>query len=415
MRLSLFVLMSLLLLTFLSLVSNSLAFSTLTNFRGVIREERAPPAGQASHLFSLNFDPSIEIFNEKGFFLNSEVCEGSKINVKIGGSSGEWLYERGGYEDSPPIFWVDDLDEVIRKIQSLPAGGSLPFRIWDGYVDEDTGIPVYEETTERSKAFVKNGFGTVICESAPSSYEISGAREISPGIYEVTGDKKNVDIDMEISVRCVFYHFGHNSETNFLIRRGLAFPFGVYQTSALFNPSPRERKPTEASEYRVAVIRAHKSLVVNNEPPRIEVKPIISDEQISPYSSTFLKVLIENVGNKNINLMDLSLNTDSNLFICNSKNLPPGSSTECVFSLYPKKSTDLLLSLNFKSNECGEMKKYSQTFSVGKISIAELRCEKDEDCGTGRICCRGSCEDPRKGVCVDIDGDGIPEWVPTGV
>jgi len=45
-------------------------------------------------------------------------------------------------------------------------------------------------------------------------------------------------------------------------------------------------------------------------------------------------------------------------------------------------------------------------------TVTETSCEADTDCYGGRICCIGKCRDSLTGVCKDINGDGVLDWVP---
>jgi len=44
--------------------------------------------------------------------------------------------------------------------------------------------------------------------------------------------------------------------------------------------------------------------------------------------------------------------------------------------------------------------------------MIKLVCKEDKDCDSGFMCCAEECRDQLSGVCRDISGDGIPEWVP---
>jgi hypothetical protein len=45
-------------------------------------------------------------------------------------------------------------------------------------------------------------------------------------------------------------------------------------------------------------------------------------------------------------------------------------------------------------------------------STLGMECEVNQDCSTGLVCCARKCRDPSTGVCRDLNGDGIPDWVP---
>jgi hypothetical protein len=43
---------------------------------------------------------------------------------------------------------------------------------------------------------------------------------------------------------------------------------------------------------------------------------------------------------------------------------------------------------------------------------ANVGCETNQDCTAGLICCANDCRDTSTGVCKDLNGDEIPDWVP---
>jgi hypothetical protein len=392
--------------------------NTYTDFTGHV-----PARTQAGALYlrcNLNIDYPVRIYNENDFSLNSQTCQGRKITIETTQScvescpepQGEWESERGGFYDSPPIFWVNDLDAVISKIQSSPKTGPN-INPSDGYVDPETGIPVYSISPKPVGHVgfeTASGFGTVVCEANDAQVSVTGAQIASPGVYEVTaGDNEVVNIDVSVNVRCIFYFFGEYGKSyasgGFVISRAALLPGKAPIVGSASAPST-------GNTYSVGTIQLHASLLSSNMPPSLEVTPLLTSEQISAASSTFLKAVITNTGGASVNLMNLNLNTPSTLFNCNSKTLSPGTSTECIFLVAPQSSTDLQLNLNYKSTDCGERKSYSQSFLVGRLNVFGVQCEKDSECTTGNICCNGECKDPAQGVCADIDGDGIPEWVP---
>jgi hypothetical protein len=41
----------------------------------------------------------------------------------------------------------------------------------------------------------------------------------------------------------------------------------------------------------------------------------------------------------------------------------------------------------------------------------EVRCMSTNDCKIGFVCCQNVCREQSKGICRDINGDGIPDWL----
>jgi len=43
---------------------------------------------------------------------------------------------------------------------------------------------------------------------------------------------------------------------------------------------------------------------------------------------------------------------------------------------------------------------------------ANVGCKSNQECTAGFICCANGCRDMSTGVCKDVNGDEIPDWVP---
>jgi len=43
---------------------------------------------------------------------------------------------------------------------------------------------------------------------------------------------------------------------------------------------------------------------------------------------------------------------------------------------------------------------------------ANVGCKSNQECTAGFICCASGCRDMSTGVCKDVNGDEIPDWVP---
>jgi len=42
---------------------------------------------------------------------------------------------------------------------------------------------------------------------------------------------------------------------------------------------------------------------------------------------------------------------------------------------------------------------------------SEIRCSTTNDCKIDFVCCQDACHEESKGICRDINGDGIPDWL----
>ncbi len=106
----------------------------------------------------LTIPGDLKLVSSDGSVINDEVCVGDSVKVVKGVNKGEYWNE-GGNDDSPSIYWVDDVESFVSGLvafheKTLTDEGYVTLTedqekevmkdsAIDGYVDDLTGIPVF--------------------------------------------------------------------------------------------------------------------------------------------------------------------------------------------------------------------------------------------------------------------------------
>ena len=107
---------------------------------------------QVGFAFDLNVNEDFKLVTPDGITVSDEVCAGDKFKYVKGVDKGEYWW-RGGCDDSPPIYWVDDLDKFFNDLMDYHnktiTGVSdvcVSYKDLgaDGFTDGLTGIPQYK-------------------------------------------------------------------------------------------------------------------------------------------------------------------------------------------------------------------------------------------------------------------------------
>ena len=349
----------------------------------------------------INIDPRINFYTENGYSLNSELCHGQRFKVAMETPTGEWVAE-GGHHDSPAITWVENLQSFLNK--TLEAGSqstAIPIsELYDGYVDEAVGVPVYKMKYIQSRP---QSYINLVCEVPKlfTSLDVSGADpvlleklsvadggELSDIVFGVTATDK-VDISYAGDLNCVFYWFCRYEYSG----------CKLYRTTY---------------DLKLGSISDKKFITVIDKPsqPKINLTSILTDTQLSPQSSTYMKLTITNSGNKTATIKEINLNVNSEFLACTSMKLSPEETTECVLSVSPEQSFVIEANVKYQFQMCGERQEKTERFLVGYIEVEATECSSSSDCSENYECCKGLCYDSTKGMCADVNADGVPEWVP---
>jgi hypothetical protein len=304
----------------------------------------------------ININQGINFYTEGGYSLGSELCQGQKFKIVTDTPSGDWVTP-GGWEGDPSIVFVDNLKDVNKQ-----------------------QIPVYEVSGSH-RAIIN-----IICESPEKSknLDVSGVIAIGDDTFVVTSEDK-VKINFNEDLNCAVYLSSLDS-----------------------------RIKNEILTMEKMNIESTKSLTITKNPsqPKMQIASLLTDDKLTSQSSTYMKLTINNTGNKEVIIKDINLNVNSQFLTCASMDLKPGESTECIFSVSPKDSSLLKADMKYQYMMCGERQTKTESYPAGFIDVKPAECLKNEDCQTGYVCCSGLCHDSAKGICSDVNADGVNEWTP---
>jgi hypothetical protein len=365
--------------------------------------------------FYTNIDPRINFYTENGYSLGSELCQGQKFRVSTADPSGEWIV-LGEFDGSPPVVWVKNMADFLKTVKMAEQSRSKSYStiiiesISNTSVDKEVGIPVYYIG---AGSWGYSLLANVVCELPKfTNIDVTGGDTISKNTFEVTAADK-INISFNTDVNCVYYFI-----YIFPLRPDLSER--IIMVNSLI---PNERSTpgkvdidkilNNMSSLKLGTISDNKLIEITKTPsqPKIEVTSLLTGEQLSYHSSTYLKLTINNTGDKEVDIKDIGLNVNSQFLACTSMKLMPGESTECIFYVSPKDSSLIQANVKYQYTMCGERKTKTENFQAGYIDVKPAECLKNSDCQENYICCAGKCHDPANGICSDVNADGIPEWI----
>jgi hypothetical protein len=139
--------------------------------------------------------------------------------------------------------------------------------------------------------------------------------------------------------------------------------------------------------------------------PNVQVLEVIPPSTDSKGEQN-LRIVIQNIGDVTASLQNASLNVPSKILYM-PKFLSAGNASEII--VQTSTSDNLKLNLNYKSANVG-----CPPIDVLALFDLSIRppCKTNSDCSNESICCAKQCRDPNTGICRDVNGDGIPDWIP---
>ncbi len=358
----------------------------------------------------------VKLVFSDGSVVGGEVCVGDTFTLDKGASKGEWWGE-GGYDDSPPIYWVDDVEKLTDKIISFHQNTPISLEemhnappVPEGYVDPLTGIPLYPANAEAGYIGYYSLTGNLVCSFKPQNTSASSIPN-KGGLY--TADKAgNYIIDEQQTVECMFYYYNVNYDTSsywndsqhlytiktpMLIQNGpnaqsfigfynLTDYFNYFKyingsgdynyndTRSILNDSILNNQGwTEYIDYnskedffKVGTIGIHRTIrVVELAKANVEVS-IAGAENIKFGESNTLRILVKNTADVAVSIKSVYSNPEGKLISCDSNDLAPGQQAECILSVTPIQDQGLSLQVSYDYKSCGR----SQVGLVTKTLIA---------------------------------------------
>jgi hypothetical protein len=158
--------------------------------------------------------------------------------------------------------------------------------------------------------------------------------------------------------------------------------------------------------------------VTESKGPDLIVENVVMPSAQSLGDENAIKVDVKNDGDMKASLGNVTLNVENSSILYKPNEIVPGNTSEIIIKT--PQTENLELTLNYKSDKLGCLpsKDFTKVINLdtlsetgpgaGKITRA---CTANSDCDSGFTCCQKECHDSSTGVCRDINGDGILDWV----
>ncbi len=307
--------------------------------------------------------------------VGDELCVGDSFKPVISAKKGEY-WQDGGHDDSPPIYWVDDVEAVVKKImdynektvtkkEDICSQEGVP----DGFIDDITGIPIYTMpiSTYWQEGVLIEFAGNYVC-----SLKKSGRGTATGSRYEVAS-KKDIEYNLDYGVECMYYLYGGSgggygrpgwgtwtrSSTGVL-----QCPFYTLKVPTVIQSGPDANTifnwgihnidfQSVDDFFKVGDINYSKTIkVVDPAHASLELSAPGFDRPQYGEANT-LRILLKNTGDTEIVLRHLTSNVEYKLVSCDSETIKAGAQTECLLSVVPLKGQSLEVKAEYKYKSCG--------------------------------------------------------------
>lgn len=330
---------------------------------------------------------------DRGYIINNqgECCTDSKMKLDSLSLSGEW-FTKGGPRDSPPIEWVDNLEEVKRKIDNR----EFTTTVYDALVCNWRAVKEKETGPERCEVRA-----ALICSSSCKLLPSSKVSLDSTNNEIIVKEEGTHTLEYDCPVDCIF----------FIDRRNMTSKHSNKLLSDVYGYA--EIKGNLKNIKQSIMVRAKKG----ERGPDLElISSKIGKESLKEGEKFYIKLKIKNIGDKEAKLDKIFLNINNYEFVYSPKTLKPGEEGEILIKARADNITTLNIDFNYRADSIGCLKtlNFKEKFSIGNIRLVGKlkKCGAQADCSSQEICCEGYCMSKAEGFCDDLDGDGTPEtWV----
>jgi hypothetical protein len=331
------------------------------------------------HCTYFNFYPVISISEDAkvvaadGTVLGNEACQNEYFRLTKGVNKGEYL-SRGGDADTPPVQWVDDVEETFRQIIAYHQGGSMRTSTIlhmipeDGFRDPVTGIQLYKESVQDYNNWERvcptlektnSVDARMICSAKMEKSELLGGLEAKGEYYRIEGTS-NISIDATYVVECMYYYYGgpgtdfHNSSKYF-----------AYNAPTILD---KESYTSLQDFFKVGEISLAKTIkVVKPANPGVRITADAGSLKMGAESN--LIVAIENSGDTSITIKDLASNAPYRMISCDRENIAPSEKAECIIAITLSADDATGLTLNYEYVSCGKRTARSVKSALSRASV----------------------------------------------
>ncbi len=334
----------------------------------------------------LTVPEDMKLVSSDGSVVDDEICAGEKVRAVKGVDKGEY-WDYGGFLDSPPVYWVDDVEKSFEDIVgygirtgfteecSVDKDAGVP----DGSIDPVTGVPIY---TTFGYPTLK---GATICSLKDKGVSSEGFDKI--GDWYAAKGKGMARFTANYSVECVYYVYalGYTDPYTFGNYNLSDYPGGIDELIKEIYSCPYKplfsiiREPTinlmggvirnDSNDYKgTGVLSEPKSLedlfrtgnigidkeikVVSTANPKVDVS-VVGADNVSFGSPNTFRALVKNTGDVNVSIKSIYSKPEGKLISCDAESLAPGQQAECLLLVTPVQGQGLSVEVSYDYKSCG--------------------------------------------------------------
>jgi len=328
------------------------------------------PLGSYSGLVAkITIPEDFKLVDSQNNVVGDEVCLGEKVSVMKGVSKGEY-WSDGGHMDSPPIYWVPDVEKVARDVIDYYRKNPNWYYNWsdycprvqEGYVDDIVKAPFYylnipagPNGSLGSNISMGISLGILLCDLKASSDQDYA------GDY-VLDKPEEFDLSATYKVRCMYYEYGSlinrlgwGDDYECLLTRSpmvlQAGPDATVADSGTYNIFLNSSEDF----FKIGEIGIKKKIrVVSPANPKLEVS-VSGANKLALNQPNVLRVLVRNSGDVDVDLSDVKSNAVHKFVSCDAKTVAPGGTVECLIEITPKVGEGVSVSVNYGYRSCGRV------------------------------------------------------------
>ena len=306
-------------------------------------------------LLKITVPEDFKFVDSFGNVVGDEICVGETVSVMKGVNKGEY-WSDGGHEDSPPIYWVDDVEKVMDDVLDY-SSNNPDWSGWelssldnceDGHLDELVKAPLSTLNSASTWFSPYPYLGVFLCDMR----KVSGDTEYSSGL---TVDKLGeLNLSYTYKVRCMYYLSATKyysdcvlHKTPMILQAGPDATFNDWGTHNIFFNSSEDF-------FKIGEIGLKKRVkVVEPLKPKVEVS-VAGADSIKFGESNILRVLVKNTGDVNVSLKSVNSRPLGKLVSCDAGVLKPSQSGECLLSVTPKLGDGVSVQVSYDYKSCGK-------------------------------------------------------------
>ena len=338
-------------------------------------------------LTRINIPADFKLATADGNVVGDEVCVGDKLQLTKGADKGE-AYGDGGNDDSPPVYWVSDVEALVKNIMAYHEATK---RTWkdicakkapsDGFVDPLSGVPVYTTSVQMMETGAAYVTGNMVCSLKGES----GSGFSSSGSYTAT-TPGTVDLAATYAIECMYYYYGGVTASG-VSDLGYWSDFSegscpymvlkvptVLQDGPSASPMSYNDHPYAASAsdfFKVGTVGIKKTIKVSAPSNGAATITIPGGENVTLSQQNNVRVLVKNTGNTDLLIKKVYGTSGGKLISCDSTTVKPGDQAECILQVVPEQA-DFKVSVDYEYTSCGRTKSGVATKSVFSSTKADL-------------------------------------------